>query len=114
MGTEERKEEFKEKINKLIEEFIDLSPEDIKNVFDYFYDGTYTINKKEPKDIVVQRFYAEYLKDDGIWFKKGDKRHGYLAENGIYYMSLHEPDFSSIRIYFSSYEEFNESWKVIE
>jgi len=30
------------------------------------------------------------------------------------YMNLHEPDFSGTRIYFPSYESFNDSWKVIE
>ena len=113
------KEEFKEKRDKLIEEFIDLSASDIKDIFDYYADGTLTVvhnirGNKKPEEIVVQRFYAEYLRDDGIWFKKGDRRHGYLAEDGKYYVNLHEPDFSGIHIYFWNYESFNDSWKVIE
>ena len=120
MGKEEQKEEFKKKIESLIEEFIELSPKDIKDIFDYFSDGTLTIvhkvrnAKKEPKDIIVKRFYAEYLLDDGIWFKKGDRRHGYLAADGQYYVNLNDGQFNTVKIYFFNDDHFNESFKLIE
>ena len=119
MGKEERKEEFKEKIDKLIEEFIDLSVEDIKNIFDYYADGAFTIvhniiDNKKPEEIVVKRFYAEYLRNDGIWFQKGDKRHGYLAADGKYYMNISDNENSGVTIYFFGDSDFFDSFKIIE